>query len=173
MIVFDQNITIVKLGEYLKIVAFVALYDEDSKNKISYEGCVKLSEMTQIDNLVEMELICTSGSLHVIYNFTIDTNMIAKHENIGGVTFKIDCTAYVVLNMLIKQISKKSVKVVYLGRLAFVLDTIVLENYNNKPFLNIYQVHTSNSTGYKTKDISTVWSSLSMEEFSNFNIVDF
>jgi hypothetical protein len=99
--------------------------------------------------------------------------MIAKNENTGAVTFKIDCTAYVVLNMLIEQISQKPVKVVFLGRLAFVLDTIVLENYNNKPFLNIYQIHTSNSTGFKTKDISTVWSSLSMEEFSNFNIVDF
>lgn len=173
MLVFHQRISIIKMGDFSKIIAFVKLYDDVIKSEINYTLCTNICEMTHVNDIISLELVCKNGLLHKIYNFSLDINKLAGIDPSTPVTIKLDATGFTVFNMLVEQITQKPIKVRYMGRLLFILDNVVLENYNNRPFLNIYQVQSSANNGTRSKDALTVWSSLSMEEFSNANIVDF
>lgn len=172
LFLFHNNITVVRMNGDSKIVMFIDVYEQSNGMDISYEKCISLSENTQIGDALELELLCLEDTTYSIYSFTLNLKDLRRNSNNGPARFHVPATQWTVVNVLIEQFFSKSRKTFYRGKLLYVLDSIVLENYNNKAFLNVYQV-TRKSNPNNNADFSLVWSTLSLDQFSLFDIVEF
>lgn len=168
---FHQNITILHTRDTSKIVAFIEVIDKDSTNPVDYSKCLSVSEATFINETIELELVCAENSDVYIYNFTLGLDELRDSTVQSPSLIRKKATRWYVVDILMSQIYSKSLKAVYMGKLLYVMDSIVLESYNNKPYLNIYQVFRLSNSKYL--DLKLVWSSLSRDEFADHNIVEF
>lgn len=174
LFLFHNNITVVRAKNTSKIILFVDLYDdEDEATIIDYDTCISLVENTLITESAELELLCIEMGNYYIFNFTLNMTQLRNTSMPSPQRILLPATRWKVINVLMEQFFSKSLKTFYMGKLLYVLDSIVLENYNNKPFLNIYQVVRVPNSNPKQADLSMVWSSLSMDTFSSFDIREF
>ena len=173
LFLYHNGITVVNTRDTAKIVLFIDLQDDHSFTPIDFRKCMSLSENTQINDTLELELLCLISSNYYLYNFTLDVGYLRNCSLDAPKRVTFNATKWLILNILMEQFFSKSLKTFYLGKMLYVLDSIVLENYNNKPFLNIYQIVMLPLSVPRSADLVMVWSSLSIDQFSEFNITEF
>ena len=179
-----SNVSIVETGDFSRVVATYSLFEDPLAQDISLESCLSIYE----------------GIYHS--NDSIDIYLVCKFENISLVVFSVNLTEVTQEAATKLQedlpIYRRLPAVIFLfkspvidssptspdyfnrfliGSLFFQLDSILLETYNNKPYLSAYQLIFDEVPG-STQEPRFVtpklfWSSLSEDRLNGFNLSRF
>ena len=167
IVALHDYISVLRLQEDLQFVANVYLRDSSTGFAVPLPQCFTINEGPIQGDTLEVEVICFNGT-YALYSFTLnltEMNDLADSDQPINLTQKAD--QYELSGSIASLYTSKSSQVMYLGDLYFSLNTIMIENYNDRGYLNIYN-------GAKTGKViqpTLLWSSLSSDQFANCDLL--
>ena len=168
MIVLHEFISIVRMQTSLQFAANVFLKDPSGR-AVPFDQCITINEGSITEEILQIEIICFNSS-YVLWSFPLNLTELAEivqNPQSNPPDKIIDAEQYELSGSVASLYTSKNSQVMYLGDLYFSLNTIMIENYNDRGYLNIYNGAKSGRVIQPT----LLWSSLSSEQFANCDLL--